>query len=92
MTTATYTQPSHRQPSRWFLPFAGLAFGVAGVATSVVAIATDDVAEISERAVVVEAPAATDSPSVATIVPVAVSLTDNPETCSFPRVGTIDRC
>jgi hypothetical protein len=93
MTTATYNQPSHRQPIRWFLPLAGLAFGVAGLAMSVVAIATDDVAEISDRAVVIDGPAATDSPSVGATVPVAtVSLTDNPERCGFPRVGTIDRC
>jgi hypothetical protein len=93
MTTASYTQPTHNQPSRWFLPVAGIALGVAGVAMSVVAIATDDVAEISERAVVVEAPVATDVPSVAAGVPVAPrSLADDPATCDFPRLGTIDRC
>jgi hypothetical protein len=93
MTTASYTQPTHHQPSKWFLPVAGLALGVAALAMSVVAIATDDVAEISERTVVVEAPATTDAPSVADEPPVAPrSRTAGPEGCGFPRIGTIDRC
>jgi hypothetical protein len=93
MSTASYTQPTHHQPSRWFLPVAGLALGVAALAMSVVAIATDDVTEISERTVVVEVPVAAGVPAVAVEPPVAPrSRTADPETCGFPRIGAIDRC
>lgn len=95
MTTATYTQPTTRSSSNTrLLPLFGVALGLAGVTLSVVALTNDDVAEVVERTVVVETPAAADrAADLAERSTVTVGAADNdPETCGPVRVYAVDRC
>lgn len=96
MTTATFTQPAERRPSRWLVPGISLAVGIGAAALSVVAIITDDVADVAELPAVVQPDVVVDqSPTVqrqSDTVLAPSSPIDDPDTCRFPRPGPADRC
>ena len=95
MTTATFTQPAERHSNRRLVPAISLAVGIGAAALSIVAITTDDVADVTEVPAVVR-PAVDQSPTALPqsggIAPAPSSLADDPETCRFPRLGSVDRC
>jgi hypothetical protein len=65
---------------------------------SIVAITTDDVADVAELPAVVQPDVvadrspATQGQSGGVAAPVASPVADDPETCSYPLLGSVDRC